>query len=196
MSVVALTRAPHSKVRGIGLFRLIVTGLIFSLVLSVGFPVLYSYLQMTRLHTASNSMTAALIGARMVAVQQNKSVILCSTVDGRHCDNQGTWEQGILFFVDQDKNGHMNGMETPLKVFPALNNGATIRSDYADAYKVVYLPSGQVQSTDRFNVCINNVPESGRMIDVNLTGRPFPKAGANQCPGDGSPQPSSMVAMQ
>ncbi len=184
------------KQRGITLFHLVASAALFSIVLSLGFPLLYSYMQMSRLHSASQSMTTALISARITAVKKARPVVLCSSTDGARCSGENKWEDGFLYFVDTDLNGRMNGAEKAEKFFPPLDNGATIRSDYPDSYQVVYLPSGRVKSTDNFNICITETTDSGRTININLTGRPNPKPGANQCPGMPTADQERMLAQR
>lgn len=164
------------------------------MVLSLGFPMLYTYIQVNRLYSASSQMTSALIAARTTAVEQNHQVVLCSSIDGALCSKDGVWENGFLYFVDADKNGRMSGAERAMQFFPAIDNGATIRSNFQDSHRVVYLPSGQVKATDYFNVCINNVPANGRSIELNITGRPNPQSGAERCPDDGISSSASLVA--
>lgn len=184
------------KQRGITLFHLLASAAFFSIVLSFGFPLLYSYMQMTRLYDSSQTMTSALISARTEAVKKARPVILCSSIDGLRCSDSGEWEQGFLYFVDNDLNGRMSGDEKVVKYFPPLLNGATIRSSFADSYQVVYLPSGAVKSIDNFNICITESTGKGRTINVNLTGRPDHKPGANQCPGMLSANQNQIVAQR
>ena len=180
--------------RGFTLFHVVVVTLFFSLLLSTGFPLLYSYMQFTRLHGASQLITGALVDARINAVEQYRPVVLCSSQDGLNCDGIGHWEQGFIAFVDEDSNGRRNGSEYPHVINGPLDTGATIRSEFPDAYQVVYLPDGRVKSTDSFNICISAAPASGRTIEVNISGRPKPRVGASYCPDDGSAKPLNQVA--
>jgi type IV fimbrial biogenesis protein FimT len=172
------------KSRGFTLFHVIVSTLFFSLVLSTAFPLIYTYMQAVRLHGASQSLSTALVSARMQAVKQSRPVVLCSSEDGISCNGKGNWERGFIVFVDEDLNGRLNGVEKPHHVHSALNTGATIRSEYPNSHQVVYLPSGRVQSTDKFNICINEVAATGRTIELMLTGRPQRSTGASRCPGE------------
>ena len=182
--------------RGFTLFHVVAATLFFSVVLSTGFPFLYSYMQLTRLHGASNAMTKALVDARINAVEHYRPVVLCSSQDGLNCDGIGHWEDGFIAFIDEDMNGRRNNSEYPHFVQAPLNNGATIRSEFPESHRVVYLPTGRVQSIDKFNVCINALPNSGRSIDLNITGRPQPKKGAAHCPGDSTSGSSTLVAQR
>lgn len=56
--------------------------------------------------------------ARLTAVSENRTVTLCRSNDGLHC--QGQWHEGSILFTDADADRRINGDDRLLHRAPAL----------------------------------------------------------------------------
>lgn len=147
----------------------------------------------SRLVVAANTLSAAMRGARLLAINENKPVTFCAGTRASGCSNDwnaGHWQM----FVDYDHDGVVDDDEPVLRSRPTAAAGKGIRVDANGPFKtgVVFMPTGVAErvsgafAAGRLRVCAGT-PISPNAIDIVLsaTGRVRlqPHDFAGECPG-------------
>lgn len=134
---------PRSKRTNAGftLVELIITLVIATVLVVVGVPSMRSFIQDSRIITASNELITALNYARSEAIKHYTEVTLCPSDDGATC-TATDWERGWLVFVDGDTQGQVDADDEIIRVQQALEGGLTLT--LADINFVLFRPNGML----------------------------------------------------
>lgn len=110
---------------------------------------------------------------RHAAIQHRATVTLCpSKVAGKGCNGQ--WHEGLLVFIDRNRDGRFNQKDQVLSRQPALNTAGTIR--WRSFRNRPYLQMTEAGHTNyqngNFIYCSNTGdPRLARRIVINVQGR-------------------------
>jgi type IV fimbrial biogenesis protein FimT len=132
---------PRSKRTNAGftLVELIITLVIATVLVVVGVPSMRSFIQDSRIITASNELITALNYARSAAIKRFTEVTLCPSDDGATC-TATDWESGWLVFLDGDTQGEVDADDEIIRIQQALEGGLTLT--LADINFVLFRPNG------------------------------------------------------
>ena len=164
--------------RGVTLIELLVTITVLSIVLGLGIPALRDFVLNNRQISAVNQMVASMQYARTEAVARNGFVSLCPSSDQASCTG-GDWDIGWIIFSDQDGDGAVDGGDdTVMRAAEPLN-----RLDFAsDIAALTYRHNGRSTATGTFTICDARGPADGRVIVMDLAGRPRVQKLGGACP--------------
>ncbi len=113
---------------GFNLVELIVVVAIAAVLLALALPSVGAQLERTRVVTAHNQLAAAFAHARLLALTQRTQAVVCPSMDGESCRNDGVWESGWITFVDGDGDGVRDAIDTLLKADAPPSDALRIRS--------------------------------------------------------------------
>ena len=164
--------------RGVTLIELLVTITVLSIVLGIGLPALRDFVLNNRQIAAVNEMVASMQFARTEAVTRNGFVSLCPSSDQASC-TAGDWDVGWIVFSDLDGDGAVDGGDdTVVRAAEPLN-----RLDFAsDIAALTYRRNGRSTATGTFTICDSRGAAHGRVIVMDLAGRPRVQKLGGACP--------------
>ncbi len=129
---------------GFTLYELLITVLIVGVVLVVGVPNMTEFTRNSRVTTSANNFHAAFHLARSEAARARQNVTICASATSMDDDADcgGTWDQGMIVFMDIDGSLTRNGVdENVLRRHPAVNDNLTL-AIADDATYFSFGPSG------------------------------------------------------
>ncbi|QSA96724.1 GspH/FimT family pseudopilin [Methylococcus sp. EFPC2] len=175
----------HPAYSGFTLIELMVTLAVAAIILSLGVPGFQEVIRNNRLTTRANDVVTALNLARSEAIKRGVQVTVCksnTTASSPVCATSGSWAQGWLVFVDQNKpsgtNGTLDAGDEILRIFPPLSGATMTAGSHVDDW-IAYLPNGFAQGSggvvnDTFGLCM--APKAKNIV-VSSTGRARVEAG-------------------
>ena len=89
---------------GLTLVELVVALAVLMIVTSVGVPAFTAWVRRDELAAAVNDFEAHLQLARASALEDNATVVLCTSADQQSCSASATWRNGWIIFRDRDEN--------------------------------------------------------------------------------------------
>lgn len=164
---------------GFTLVEMLIALTVFGIMLSVGAPLLVTFMEDAQLKSDTNDMFASLFFARSEAVTRNTTVSLCKTNQNspEDCDNSESWQSGWIAFVDADSDGVRDAGETVLNAYTGMkDNSAVSSTNFSNV--ISFLPSGYTSTNGTINICVNN--NTAQDIFINATGRP--RVSVSACP--------------
>ena len=161
---------PH---RGFTLIELMLTLAVAALLLAMAAPSFNRLVANHRGAAAMNQMAGAVNFARSLAITQGGVVTLCP---GRstECLGRDQWHRGALIFVDQNRNGILDGNERVTRALPALEPGERIywRSFRNRTYLQFHARGYTRWQNGNFLYCPpDGDPRLARMAIINPPGR-------------------------
>lgn len=170
-----------TKQTGFTLIELMVTIAVLAILLSIGIPSYQNMVLNNRIVAQANQVVTALNYARSEAVKRAASATVCSTNGGAACAGSTNWSTGWMVFADANGNGTVDGGETVLRVWPALNAGNTLNT--GDRQRITFNATGFATGFDGvFRLCDKRGAAEARAISINAMGRSYAAKGATQCP--------------
>ncbi|MCC7259017.1 MAG: GspH/FimT family pseudopilin [Gammaproteobacteria bacterium] len=134
-------------------------------------PGLQSLAARNRQATAVNQLVATLHHARSQAILRNRTVAVCASADGEHCDDQH-WETGWIAFVDTDGDGTRSPDESLLEQAGSLP-GLTLRSaEFAGGVRFMANGRPAGPASGEFTFCEAGATAADRVVILRPTGLP------------------------
>lgn len=172
--------------RGFTLLELMMAIAVLAVVVGFAAPNFLSTIRANRIVTDNNELISTLVFARSEAIKRGRRVTICPSADQATCSTTGAWEQGWIAFLDVTNPGTVDGGDTVLQVWEALDS-TTVRAAGSFSDWVSFLASGETRATpgnsDSFRVCGEDGDiETARTINVGLLGHPSTQKGTVSCP--------------
>ena len=162
-----LTAPFSNSLRGFTLPELLVTLAVIVVLITMTAPSMQSLVINQRVASATQEVFSTLLLARSEAVKRQRTVSVCSTVDGISCDEDNTgWEQGWLVFTDADADGILEEGDQILRARETWNEQITI--SWNRGYSISFNSRGQTGTAGSFEICADG---EAKAIVVSLTGR-------------------------
>jgi len=160
----------NRKARGFTLVELMVGIVVLAVLLGLAVPAFRQTIESNRVTATTNDFVSALNYARSEALKRSNSVAVCSSTDGLTCAGSNSWNTGWIAFADINSNGNLDGAETMLQAWPAIDNGFTLTSTTRPFVR--YASTGMSSGTETFDLlrtgCTGN---HARQITIAVTGR-------------------------
>lgn len=155
---------------GFTLVELMVTLAVAAILLTLAVPNFRDFLLNNRLTATANDFIAAANLARSEAIKRGRDATICAsdtTAANPTCTGVTDWGVGWLVWVDADGDGALDADER-LRVFDPVPGGMTFTANQA---QFRFASSGTVNATGTITLCDDRIGETGRQLDVQLTGR-------------------------
>jgi type IV fimbrial biogenesis protein FimT len=165
------------KQSGVTLLELMVTLAVMAILLAAGIPAYSSFVHKTRLTGAANGLLSSLYLARSEAIKRNSRTVLCPSLTGSACSNDGRWEHGWIVFHDVNNNGVLDSGE-PLILQHQKIPGLAVTGNTPVQNYVSYSPTGAAKRTSgafqagTLTLCQEADPGNSRLVIISITGRP------------------------
>lgn len=164
----------HRK-SGFTLIELMIAVALVAILLATAVPALDDFTNNSRQTGAINDFVSAMHLARNTAITTNSRVTMCPSAGGANCELTG-WDSGLIVFRDANSNGNVDAGETIVTASDGVV-GLTIQSGEFPQF-LMYRPNGRAMTvavtgnSGEFSVCDSRGAEKGKVILVELSGRP------------------------
>lgn len=166
------------RMSGVSLIELLVTVMVSSILLTIGFPSLAAMIDSSHLTAATNSFVSSLRLTRSEAIKRNGRAVMCSSSDGLACAESGGWHQGWIIFHDANNNADVDEDESVVLHLTGFKKELRLRGNSPVSRYISYVPMGTTRMTSgaiqagTLTVCMKSASSShGRSIIINSTGR-------------------------
>lgn len=165
--------------------ELLIAMAIGALLLSLAVPAFTTMVLDSRQTAAVNRMIHGMHVARHEALKSDADVVMCRSTSGRQCLHSGTWNSGLIVFVNRDR-------DSPPRVDPGepilqFETGLMVNTILANRQSFVFRPWGMRSVNGTLTICDGRGDASARAVVVSYTGRPRATSaalatGALNCP--------------
>lgn len=156
---------------GFSLLELITTLTVLAILLGLAIPSFRSTIENNRLVGANNDFVSALNYARSEALKRSNPVSLCSSTNGTGCAGNVNWTTGWIAFGDTNANGNLDGAETVIQAWPALETNFTLTAGAGGNF-VRYASTGVSSAARTFSLLKTGCTgDHARQITITVTGR-------------------------
>ena len=161
-----------SNNHGFTLIELLITLAVASILGANVLPSLSAFVAQERSTVLTNNLAGALAYARSEAVTKNTEVLTCQSNNSSECHRSGSWQNGWIIFVDDNKNRQRDPEEKLLRVYFAAKNGTqAIFNGAANInHYMRYKPSGRAYPNGSFLICNPNIG-IGKALIMTQSGR-------------------------
>ena len=158
-------------IKGVTLIELVIVVSIFSITIVLTAPSLKSFTIKNKLTSQVNKLAMAINLARHSAISLNKIVTLCRSENLQQC--QGQWHQGMIIFVDHNKDHIVNGADYILRKFQQFPKDDIIFwRAFGNRQYLQMTPRGYTRyQNGTFTYCPKEGLEYARGIILNATAR-------------------------
>lgn len=156
--------------KGFSLVELLVTISLFAVLASVASPSLQSLLQSSKATSSANQLLTHIQLARIRAVMDNATVVICPTLDGITCTaSVEAWSNGWLVFKDLDYNQppHLDADDT---VITTHSNNSTDVGLHTTLSHIRFSPTGSAKN-GTIVICPDGTARHARAVILSIVGR-------------------------
>ncbi|MDZ7841343.1 MAG: GspH/FimT family pseudopilin [Gammaproteobacteria bacterium] len=161
------------KDHGFSMVELLVTLAVAGVLLASAAPKFIDLVHDHRLSTQINLLLTDVHLARIEAIKRNHEVVICRSIDGRHCDigggSQSDWSAGRIIYVNLDGDKTRDPGEPLLQARAVLPSRLNLR--FNQWWRVTFHPDGSA-SNGSFALCDFRGSEHARALILYYTGRP------------------------
>lgn len=161
---------------GATLIELLMAALVLAVLGTLAVPAFGTLLERSRVQAADQAFVAALHFAREAAVRSGARTLVCPSVDGTHCIDDGHWEAGWVVAIDRDRDGQpdtgplLRGDHDSTNRIPQGATRLRLQSSVGRP-RVVFQPDGSAGGSNVTLLICRPGGQSGRGIVVSNSGR-------------------------
>ncbi len=183
------------KLAGFTIIELMLTVAVLGTLLAVGVPAMNQFILNNRITSEVNAFNSLLALARSEAVKHNRLTVVCASTDGKSCNDDADWGEGLIVFVDRngdldadiddDENGCAEDATTDcILAVEAAAPGSTSLTGGSSVSKLIAFNSagaarcddagepGECDAEDAyFVVCDHRGANHARALTITPTGR-------------------------
>jgi type IV fimbrial biogenesis protein FimT len=158
-------------IKGVTLIELSIVISICSIILMLASPALKTFTIKNKLTSQVNKLASAINLARHSAITLNRIVTLCRSENLQQC--QGKWHQGMILFVDHNRDHIVNGSDYILRQFEQFPKDDLIfLRAFGNKQYLQMTPLGYTKyQNGTFTYCPKEGLQYARGIILNATGR-------------------------
>lgn len=164
--------------RGFTLGELLTTLAVVGISTALVVPSFDTVMSNNRRAAGVNQLVSTMHVARSEAITRNTQVTLCPSSDGQSCTAGTDWNDGWIYFADEDRDETVDAGEVVLGGGPGMGGRLDVQStEFADY--LAYRPNGRVlgsasaaTNSGQFNFCDHRGEDFARVLLINTTGEP------------------------
>jgi type IV fimbrial biogenesis protein FimT len=171
--------------RGFTALELLIAVAVTALLLTLAVPAFKAMVLDSRQAAAVNRFIHGMHVARHAALVSEADVVVCRSTDGRQCVHAGTWDTGLIVFVNRDRDDppRVDAGEQILQV----ESGFMSHTILANRRAFIFRPWGLRSVNGTLTFCDERGTAGARAVVVSYTGRPRATSataakGALSCP--------------
>jgi type IV fimbrial biogenesis protein FimT len=157
--------------KGFALIELMITLTIVGVLLSYGLPNFHQLKLNKTMDSERNRLTSSLHFARIHAINNQRYVVVCPSINGENCDNNSNWYSGWIIFQDINKNRQLDDQDILLKHEDKMIKGIIATSS---KYRKIIRYNGMGFSPGTnlsINFCDSRGKKHAKSIILNNAGR-------------------------
>lgn len=164
---------------GFTLVEVLVVLLVATILIGLAAPSLRGWVMQHHLATTTNSLIAAFQLARQTAIQSHRPVSVCAGTSGV-CHSRASWDwaKGWLVFIDRNRNGVLDGEETPLHTGSVSHANLTLAANSPLRNSVIFTALGFAEqpggafAAGRLRICAPlAIDKNARDLVLSKSGR-------------------------
>lgn len=156
--------------KGFSLIELLVTISLFAVLTSVALPSLQALFQRNKATNSANLLLTHIQLARIRAVMDNVTVVICPTVDSISCAaSTDAWSKGWLVYKDLDYQQPPHVDADDILITTHNNNGSDA-SLHTTLSHIRFSPSGTARN-GTIVICPDGAAQHARAIIISIVGR-------------------------
>ncbi|WP_052378842.1 GspH/FimT family pseudopilin [Polycyclovorans algicola] len=142
--------ARPARRRGFTLIELLVTIAVLVILATIAVPSFTAVIRSNRAVSEANQLLSLYRLARSEAIRRNQSVSICPTTNGETCAPNASWEEGLMVFVDANRNRVREGEDEPLiqSLQPFSNVSDLTPSPAAFSAGLILTPVGRLATEE------------------------------------------------
>ena len=152
---------------GFTIIELMITMAVAGILLAVALPSYRDQIKNNCLTTNVNALVTSLQMARSEATKRRATVSVSASNSG---DATNEWGLGWTVWEDIDNDSFIDDVEKIRVV--ALSCETTTIDETGNDSIFLYRPTGFIDSAGTFSVCDDRTAETGRQLNISITGRP------------------------
>lgn len=152
-------------IKGFTLLELLVTVTLSVVLLTIGLPNFQHFTVQTHLTQQTNRLSQLLNAARVIAINEQTTTIVCPTSDFKTCSDN--WNEVKMFFVDLNQNRQVDEDDRQLGILEEVTRAYFMSGP---ASPIRYAPTGATATPATVELC-HLATHSARATIVSLQGR-------------------------
>jgi type IV fimbrial biogenesis protein FimT len=152
---------------GFSLIEVMISLAVLAISLGLAIPQFHNLIQGARITNAQNGLFSLFQLARNEALMRGRHVVVCASSNGQLC--AGSWQQGALVFIDQNRNRQHEREE---KILSELADNEMRRLNITGNRLVsVFLPGGRASGSNQSLTICAPGRKSGASVVISNAGR-------------------------
>lgn len=163
--------------QGLTLLELLIAMSIAAILATLAIPSMQGLIAEARIASAVSNLASLMTYARSMAIDSNRKITLCPTIDRTACGEASEWKHGAMVFADSNGNSQRDSDE-PLIRYRSMNrlleifSGSTPHTSGRSRKRVVFSPSGSARGyTISIRFCAPQDAAPARVLVLQNSGR-------------------------
>lgn len=164
-----------ARYAGFSIIELLIALAVLGIMTAWAVPNFTRMMDQSTVTTLANNLVTDLNLARSEAIKRRATVGVCKTNNGATCIPAASWKDGWLIWIDTNGNNANDAGDTILRIRDRITSPRIFFVDNGNN-GIIYGPSGMTTLVAQASIfaCYDldndNDPDSGKMIEISLTG--------------------------
>lgn len=156
------------NISGFTVIELMVTITVLGVLVALSGPGFSDLMKNNRMAAQTNDLMSVIAFSRAEAMRRGARITICPSVNGSDCTGGSDWQNGVIAFVDTNRDAVVNPGEEVLRNIDAISAGNTISATGITS-SLQFRGSGVAIPSGTLKLC-DDRPNRGRLISVAVSG--------------------------